>query len=176
MHILLGLLALLGAALFWYYRIRAAHDAANEVADTANDIRLTIRRLMNQGKYDVHPADSVDDARLAASGLIVAIATMDAPLSQNEINALSRNAQETFGVTEREALDIVSYGRWVAGECNSVDEGVRRLSRRIDKLAGPNAGPDTVRMIEEVATADGNDLGEPELEALGTVRRILNVA
>lgn len=176
MHILLGLLALLGGLLFWYYRIREARDAAHEVTDAASDIRLTIRRLMNQGNYDVHPADSVDDARLAASGLIVVIATMDAPLSQNEINALSKNAQVTFGVTEREALDIVSYGRWVAGECGSVDEGVRRLSRRINKLAGPEAGPDTVRMIEEVASADGNPLGDAELEALGTVRNILNVA
>ena len=175
MQILLGLLAVLGGLLIWYYRTRAARDAAEQAAGAANDIRQTIRRLMNQGRYDVHPADSVDDARLAASGLIVAIATMDAPLSQNEIGALSRNAQETFDVTEREALDIVSYGRWVAGECGSVDEGVRRLSRRIEKLAGPDAGPDTVRMIEDVATADGNALGEAELDALATVRRTLNV-
>lgn len=174
MHILLGLLAVLGGLLIWYYRVRAVRDA-EEAAGAANDIRLTIRRLMNQGKYDVHPADSVDDARLAASGLIVAIATMDAPLSQSEIAALSRNAQETFDVSEREALDIVSYGRWVAGECGSVDEGVRRLSRRIEKLAGPDAGPDTVRMIEDVATADGNTLGEAELDALATVRRTLDV-
>ena len=35
MHILLGLIALLGGALFWFYRIRAAKDAAIDVADAA---------------------------------------------------------------------------------------------------------------------------------------------
>ena len=176
MHTLLGLLAILAGLFFWHYWNRVARSGPRDRVGGGSEIRQTIQRLMNQGQYDIHPADSVDDARLAASGLIVVIATMDAPLSQNEISALSKNAQTTFGVTEREALDIVSYGRWVAGECGSVDEGVRRLSRRINKLAGPEAGADTVRMIEEVASADGIPLGEAELEAMETVRNILNVA
>ena len=175
MHILLGLIALLGAALFWFYRIREAKDAAIDVADAANDVRLTIRRLMNQRKYNVHPADSIDDARLAASGLVVAVATMDAPLSQSEISALSKDAQQIFNVTEREALDIVSFGRWIAGECGTNDEAVRRLARTVNKLAGPEAGPDMIRMIEDVATADGNALGTQEQDALTTVRRALSV-
>ncbi len=175
MHILIGLIALIGGALFWFYRIKAARDAASDVADAANDVRLTIRRLMNQRKYNVHPADSIDDARLAASGLVVAVATMDAPLSQTEINALSEEAQQTFNVTEREALDIVSFGRWIAGECGTNDEAVRRLSRTVAKLAGSEAGPDMLRMVEAVATADGNTLEAPEQDALATVRRTLSV-
>ncbi|MEM9062852.1 MAG: TerB family tellurite resistance protein [Pseudomonadota bacterium] len=173
MNILIGLIAIIGAALFWYYRTKAMREAAADMTDGVDDIRLKIRRLINRRKYDTHPADSVDDARLAASGLVIAIATMDAPLSQAEINTLSREAQETFGVTEREALDIVSYGRWVSGECGTAEEAVRRLVRRIDDLAGPEAGPDLVRMIETVATADGKPLGEFETEALATVRRVL---
>ena len=165
MHTLLGLLAILAGLFFWHYWNRVARSGPRDRVGGGSEIRQTIQRLMNQGQYD-----------MAASGLIVVIATMDAPLSQNEISALSKNAQTTFGVTEREALDIVSYGRWVAGECGSVDEGVRRLSRRINKLAGPEAGADTVRMIEEVASADGIPLGEAELEAMETVRNILNVA
>lgn len=176
MHIILALLAIVGGFLFWYYRILAAKEAAQDVADVAGDIRLTIRRLMNRRKYDVHPADCVDDPRLAASGLIVSVATMDAPLSQSEIDALVKAGQATFNVTEREALDIVSYGRWVAGECNNHDEAVRKLARRISKLAGPEAGPDLVRMIEEVATADGNTLGDAEQDAINVVRRTLNVS
>ena len=175
MHILIGLITLIGAALFWYYRIRVASEAAADVADAANDVRLTIRRLMNRRKFDVHPTESIDDARLAASGLVVAIATMDAPMSQKEITALSAQAQAVFDVTEREALDIVSFGRWIAGECGTNEEAVRKLSRRVAKLAGPEAGPDMLQMIETVATADGKALGDAENDALATVRRALSV-
>ncbi|MGD1926743.1 MAG: TerB family tellurite resistance protein [Paracoccaceae bacterium] len=175
MHILLGLIAIIGAVLIWHYRVRAMRGSASELGDGAEDIRLKIRRLINRREYDVHPADSVDDARLAASGLVIAVATMDAPLSQAEITALSSEAQTTFDVTEREALDIISFGRWVAGECGTPDEAVRRLTDRISDLAGPEAGPDLVRMIETVATANGNPLGELESDALNTVRRVLDV-
>lgn len=172
MHILIGLISLLGLALFWFYRVRAASQAA----DAANDVRLTIRRLMNRREYDVHPVETIDDPRLAASGLIVAIATMDAPLSQKEIEALSTQAQHVFEVTERDALDIVSFGRWIAGECGTNQEAVRKLSKRVAKLAGAEVGSDLLRMIEHVATADGNALADDENDAIETVQRALSVA
>ena len=50
---------------------------------------------------------------------------------------------------------------------------MRRLSRVVLKTAGPDAAPDLLRMIEEVATADGGPLGEEERDAVDTVRRTL---
>ena len=126
-------------------------------------------------KHNTHPADAVDDPRLAAAGIVVAIATMDQPISQSEISALKSASQSTFDVTEREALDIVSFGRWVSDQCGTNDEAVRRLSKVRVKLAGPEAGPDLLAMIERVATADGGALGEDEAAAIATVRRTLGV-
>lgn len=140
-----------------------------------SEISETISRLMNQRAQDSHPADNIDDARLAASGVIVAVATLDSPLSQAEISAMTGTMQQTFDVTEREALDIVSFGRWIAVECGGAEEAVERLGARIDQLAGPEAGPDMVRMIKEVSTADGNALGAEEEGALQAIRRILDV-
>lgn len=175
MHIIIGLITLIGILGVWYFRFKQTRDASGEILDGVNDVRLAARRLMYKRKHKTHPADSVDDPRLAAAGIVVAIATMDTPISQAEIEAMTKSAQKTFDVTEREALDIVSFGRWVAGQCTTNQEAVRRLSKVINQLAGPEAGPDLVAMITTVATADGNELGENEADAIDTVRRTLGM-
>ena len=175
MHIVAGLIALVSVLAVWYWRAKMAREAGGEILDAANDVRLAARRLMYKRKHNTHPADSVDDPRLAASGIVVAVATMDAPISQSEIAALTSAAQETFDVTEREALDMVSFGRWVSDQCGTNDEAVRRLSKVVAKLAGAEAAPDLLRMITDVATADGRELGEEEMDALDTVRRALGL-
>ena len=173
MHIILGALAVVGMIIFIWYRVRDAREVGGEMLDAADSLRASVRRLMYKRKHDIHPADAVDDPRLAASGIAVAVATMDAPLSQAEIEALTRGSAEIFDVSEREALDILSFGRWVAGQCNTNQEAVRRLSKVVARLAGADAAPDLERLINEVATAGGHDLGEEEMDAIDTVRRTL---
>lgn len=164
----LGLLAVLGLAALVWWRIGQARRTP---ASAPGDVRLNIRRLMHNQPGGAHPTDEVDDPRLAAAGVVIAVATMDGPISQVEIARLKRAAQDTFEMSDREALDVVSYGRWIAGECATNAEAVRRLTQVVLKLAGPEAGPDLIRMVEEVATAGGADLGPEEREAVLTIRR-----
>lgn len=175
MHIIAILIALVGGLAVWYWRIKMAREAGSQVLDAANDVRLAARRLMYKHKHNTHPADSVEDPRLAASGIAVAVATMDAPISQAEIAALTRGACEIFDISEREALDMVSFGRWVSDQCGTNDEAVRRLVKVVAKQAGPEAGPDLVRLVSDVATAGGHDLGAEEADALDTIRRGLGM-
>lgn len=171
----LGVLALIGLAMLVWFRFRDARRAAGTSRTGEREVRLTIRRLMDGAGGGRHPADSVDDPRLAAAGVVVAVATMDGPISLAEIARLKRAAQDTFSVSDREALDIVSFGRWIAGECTSTGEAVRRLTKVVLRTAGPAAGADLVRMIEEVATAGGGDLGPEERDAIAAVRRAFDM-
>ena len=171
MHILLGILSLLGVAAIWYWRVRMMREAASELSDAASNVRGAARRFLYKRKHNVHPADSVNDPRLAAAGIVVAVATMDTPISQAEIKALTTEMQSTFGVGEREALDMLSFGRWVAGQCNTEEEAVRRLSKRVATLAGAEALPDLERMVITVATSDGRELGDLEEDALRIIRQ-----
>ena len=173
MSVFLGLVVVLAVAALWYWRVKGAREAGAEVVDVRKDVRLATRRLMLKRGGHAHPADTVDDPRLAAAGVIVAVATMDGPITRAEIARLKRVAQDTFNVSEREALDILSFGRWIVGQCTANAEAVRRLSKVVLKTAGPEAGPDLLRMIAEVATADGGELGEEERDAIETVRRTL---
>ena len=176
MHILIGIVTLLGALAVWYWRFKMAREAGGELLDAASDLKSAVRRLKYKRKHDKHPADSIDDARLAASGIAVAVATMDAPLSQAEISALSASAQRTFNIGAGEADDIVAFGRWIADQCGTQGEAVRRLSKALLRTAGAEAGPDMIRMINDVATADGRVIGEAESDAIDTLRRTLGIA
>ncbi len=176
MHIILGLIAIVGAVAVWYWRFKMAREAGGDILDAANDVRLAARRLMYKRKHNTHPADSVDDPRLAAAGIAVAVATMDQPISQAEIVALTGSARQTFDISEREALDMVSFGRWVSDQCGTNGEAVRRLSKVVAKLAGAEAAPDLIRMVTDVATADGGEMDEEQVDALDTIRRTLGIA
>lgn len=176
MHILLGILGVLSAAMIWYWRVKQAGEAAGELTNAANDVRLAIRRFGYMRTRKTHPADCVDDARLAAAGIVAAIASMDAPLSQAEIDLLTAEAGAVFDVEPAEAVDIAAFGRWIAGQCNTPEDAVRRLTRIIRAKAGAEAGPDLIRMIEKVASADGLGLEERETDAVEAVRRGLGMA
>jgi len=176
MHIVLAVLGLLGAAMFWYWRLKMAREAVGELASAADDVRLAIRRFGYLRKHKTHPADCVDDPRLAAAGIAAAVAGIDAPLSQAEIDRLTAEAGSVFGVRSAEAVDIASFGRWIAGQCQSPEDAVRRLTKVVRAQAGPEAGPDLVGMVEKVAGADGAGLGEREEDAIAAIRRGLGMA
>ena len=176
MHILLGILGVISVVALWYWRIKAAGEAAGELAGAASDVRLAIRRFGYMRKHKSHPADCVDDPRLAAAGIVAAVAGMDAPLSQAEIDRLTAEAGTVFGADPAEAVDIATFGRWIAGQCNSPEEAVRRLVRVVQARAGAEAGPDLVAMVEAVATADGAPLDQREIDALVTIRHALGMA
>jgi len=74
MHIVIAVVTLLGALAVWYWRFKMAKEAGSELLEVADDLRGSVRRLMYKRKHNKHPADSIDDARLAASGIAVAVA------------------------------------------------------------------------------------------------------
>lgn len=175
MHILLGLAGLIGVALMWYWRAKNAREAAGDIAEAANDVRLAARRFAYRRRTNVHPADCVEDPRLAAAGIAAAIASMDAPLSQAEIDALQSEARATFKVDAAEAVDVAAFGRWISGQCKTPAEAVRRLAKVVNQRAGADAGPDLLTMVERVATADGAALGTDEQASIATIRRTLGL-
>lgn len=176
MPFLIALAGLISAAAFWYWRAKQAREAGGDLLDAANDARLAAKRFAYRRRTNVHPADSVDDARLAAAGIVAAIASMDGPLSEAELREMDIQARRLFNVDARDAADIVAFGRWISGQCNTPSEASRRLAKRIKALAGPEAASDLISMVEKVATADGGTIGADEAASIATIQRTLAVA
>lgn len=168
MPILLAILGMLAAAGIWLYRLRAARETAGELVDAAQDVVLAARRFGFRRRLDVHPADAIDDPRLAAAGIALAVAGIDGPHTQAELAGLAAECRNRFNVGAREAEDMVAFGRWIAGQCGTPEEAVRRLARVV-RAKAPEAGADLVAMVETLATIDGR-IGAREGQALDRLR------
>ncbi len=173
MPYLIALLGVIGAIGVWWWRIRMAKVALGAAVDAAKDVRLAARRFGFKNKTNAHPADAVEDPRLAAAGIIAAVAEMDGPLGRAELDTLMLECRRVFGVPADEAMDMVSFGRWVAGQCGTPDEAVRRLLKIVRAKAGPDALPDLLAMMETVAKSDGAELTERQTEAMAQAKRVL---
>lgn len=173
MPYLIALLGILGAIGVWWWRLRMAKQALGAAVDAAKDVRLAARRFGFKRKTDVHPAESVEDPRLAAAGVIAAVAEMDGPLSRAELDTLMLECRRVFEVKADEAMDMVSFGRWIADQCGTQDEAVRRLLKVVRAKAGADVLPDLLTMMERAAKADGAEMTERQSEAMATAKRML---
>lgn len=173
MPALIAAIAIVIGVSYWLWRARAAAAATKDIAETAGDIRLVFRRLGFRRISQKHPLDSVEDARLAASGIVIAIAKMDGDLTKAENDALLTECQIAFQVDKKQAADITAFGRWIASQSKTPEEVVRRLVKTVRARTQPDAWPQLIGMITNVATADGGVLDERQEEALSQVTRAL---
>lgn len=173
MHIILGLLAIAGAALVWYYRARHAADIASELTDAARDVRLAARRFGFRRRATLHPADSIDDARVAASGILNALARSLGPLTDSRQTAMVLQMQSVFDIPAAEARELAALGGWMADQCGAPGQAVIRLSRRLHRLTGAATLPDMERMIHRIFAENGA-LPEDVAAGLLDLRRILH--
>lgn len=171
MPFLLAILGALGAAAYWYWNLRNAGHAASDLADAANDVRLAARRFNYRRRHKTHPVDSIDDPRLAAGGIIAAIGGMDSAFDRGDHDMAVIQCQSKFNVSKDEADEIMVFGEWVAGQCGTKDEAVRRLCKRLFSLSGAEAGPDLVEMVDAVAKVSEKPSDSREAEAMARIRR-----
>ncbi len=114
MPVLIAIAGLLVGALIWYNRMKQAGHIAGELKDAANDVRLAARRFGFKRRSNVYPIDALDDARLAAAGIVAATAQMDSLWDQSMSDAMVQQAQSVFDVALDEAEEIVVFARWIA--------------------------------------------------------------
>lgn len=176
MPVLIAIAGLLVAGLIWYNRLKQAGHVAGELKDAANDVRLAARRFGFKRRSNVHPVDALDDARLAAAGIVAATVQMDGMWDQSMWDAMVQQAQSVFEIDMQEAEGITTFARWIADQNNNPHEAVRRMSRRLKKLGGAEALAGTVEMITAVCRRGGRNLSQDAKDAIATVERVMKSA
>ncbi|MEM7422213.1 MAG: hypothetical protein AAF334_00740 [Pseudomonadota bacterium] len=165
MQLLIVLLVFLVAGLIWSSMRNRPRRPAPRRAERQNgaaDVGLSSRG---------HPAERLDDPRLAATGVAVAIASMDGPISQEEIATLKAETARLFEIDERAALDLISDGRWLVAEFLTLDQAVSDLSAVVMRTAGADVQDDLLGMARAVAEAGSATLDPEQQAALDTVRQ-----
>jgi uncharacterized tellurite resistance protein B-like protein len=170
MHILLAALAIAVGVGLWLWRARIAAQA---FTDTADDIRAALRRFGHHRTANVHPLDGIEDARLAAAGILAAFANMDGPLGREQIAAIAEECRRAFDVRSEEAEDIGAYGRWLIQQSSNMDESVRRLARNLVPKLTASERRQLLGMVERVASIDGGGLSDSQRYALDNLARQL---
>ncbi|TIX38298.1 MAG: hypothetical protein E5V40_19835, partial [Mesorhizobium sp.] len=80
MPFLLAILGVLGAAAFWWYRMKAMNEAAREVADVVGRVQGNIRRKKLRKQAALSPLTAIDNPVVAAATLITAIVSEQGPI------------------------------------------------------------------------------------------------
>lgn len=146
---------------------------ASELADAARDVRLAARRFGFRRKTDLHhPAESIDDTRVAAAGILTARARSPGPVTDRHHTAMLLQMRSIFGISASEAKELSVLGAWMADQCGTPGQAVSRLSRRLYRLSGAETLPDMERMIDSIFAQDGT-LPEDIEAGLQDIRRSL---
>jgi len=164
------LMALAAGVGVWMYRARNAADAAQSVFDMASDAKAAARRFGYRRKTNTSPLDTVDDPRLSAAGMLVAIAKLDGDISRDQVDHMTRECIETFEVDAAEGADMTAFGRWLS-QHGEPEEVLRRLARSLRGNVDAERQASLYGMLERVAAVEGGEVSERQSQAIEMVRR-----
>ncbi len=170
---LIPVAGLLGVAAFLYLRLRIARDLGHELVLAAREVRVAARRFGYRQHADMHPGDSVDDPRIAATGLLIALSQSQGGVSAPEMEVIHREMQRVFGVGSDEADEMIAIGRWLVEQCEGPHPAMHRLARRLRWLSGPAVLPDLVDMSEAVSAAALRADPDEMQGAMADIRRVI---
>jgi hypothetical protein len=135
MPFLLAILGLMGAAAFWWYRIKFMSEAASEAADAIGRVQGQLRRNKLRKKAAIAPVSAIDDPVTAAVTVIMAIAAENMPVSAALEQAIRAEAGVIAG-SQKKLDEAVIYAKWatdqVADVPTVIDQAAKLLASKLD--------------------------------------------
>jgi len=171
MHILGLLLAAIAGVGVLLWRLNAAADAAKGLAETAGEVNGFFRRRKWQKKLLNDPVQSVEDPRLAATAMMVALAQNDGALTEREHIAIAEQLRDRFNTQPTQCEEMLAHARWIVSAQSDIDTTLRKLFNVIRTKCGPKEIAETFEMLDAVASANGR-IGDMERRAIDTLRKI----
>ncbi|OIQ45149.1 MAG: hypothetical protein BM558_04875 [Roseobacter sp. MedPE-SW] len=175
MPFILGAVAIMAAAYFWIQRARNAAEMGHELLDAANDIRLAARRFGFRRRNNMHPAETIEDPKIALAALGASFLELDDYPTAEQKEALIRGLLEELKIPHEEAEELVLLGRWIMGECGGAQQAVARLTRRLFKLSKQTHFNALMNIIQAIAKYGSGALSKPQKTALEDVQRGLKI-
>ena len=175
MPVILAVVGVVTAVLFFVLRARNAAHAATDLIDMANDVRLAARRFGFRRRADIHPAESIEDHRVAIAGISSAFLELDDLPTSDQRAALTRSMQDTLDLSKQDADELTILGRWIANECGTPDAAVSRLSRKLVRLAGQESVTTLLTILNATLAAGSTGLNTKQKEALDDVKRAFRI-
>lgn len=172
MHIIVGILSVLGALAFWYYRIKFIGGAAGEVVDAAGKMRGAYNRRKFRKKVEGSPLTAIEDVQTAASVMAVAVMVEKGPLSREAEDALRNELEETINV--QDPVEMATFSKWVVEQAVEPDNISRKFSKLWISDLSESDRREFVRMVRRLSAVDGEP-NQAQLRIISTLEERLSL-
>lgn len=157
MPFLIAVLGVLGAAAFWWYRMKAMNEAARDVADVIGRVQGSVRRKKLRQQAALSPLTAIDDPVVAAATLITALVSEDGPvLPQRE--AVIRSVISEIA-DKKKTEEAVIYAKWAAAQIDDTTIVIDKLAPFLRQRLDVSERNDLLQMVNRAAQG-----GEKRLE------------
>lgn len=172
MHIVLGVLAVLGAIAYFVIRANQVGQAGKELAETAGEVKGLFRSARWRSKSKTDPFAEIDDPRLAAAVMMHAIAKCDGDVTENQRVAMLDSMQTKLGLEKKTAEEMLVRARWLIQDLNDTSTTLRRAAPPVDRNCTPQEIDDLLDMLAGIANVEGEATGLQKNAIDGLKRRL----
>jgi uncharacterized tellurite resistance protein B-like protein len=173
MHIILAILGIVAGAAFWWWRIKAVGDAANDAADAAGRIWGKYKRKKFLNKVNDSPLAVIDDPVTAAVVLMHVVVSEDNKLNHASEEAIRREVTETMKIDD--PTEMITFGRWTAGHATESKALMLRYTEIWNKNLKKPEREELVGMVERVMRAGTPELATEQRARLDFLRQRLGL-
>ena len=170
MHILMGLVAVLGVAAVWYWRVKALKETADDVTDMAGRAWGRWKRYKFRSKAEAAPVEAVEDPMAAAVIMMIAIAAQEHPLTPAAEAVIRNEVVKTMGIAD--PTELLVFGKWVASHVEDANNVSLRYAKLWIRDLSEGERKDFVQMVKRVAAADGEVTVRQQLKIAKLVERL----
>jgi hypothetical protein len=148
-----AILAILGGAAFWWWRLKMIGDAANEVSDVAGRAWGKYKRHKFRKKVEDSPLQSIEDPATAAVVMMYAMAKEAGPLTDKVEAAIRREVSGAMKIGD--ADELITFGKWAASHATDAGNVILRYVKLWNGALNADERRDFADMVERVAAAAG---------------------
>ncbi len=151
---LFGILGLIAAAAFWYWRIKAVGEVASEVHDVAGRLWGKHKRRKFLGKVNDSPLEVIDDPATAAVILMNVIATEDGVPGHVAEAAIKKEVEGSMGISD--SLEILTFAKWTANHAPDSNTVILRYGKLWHENLTVREREDLLAMISRICDLPGS--------------------
>ncbi len=149
MHIVGVVVAVLGLAAVWYWRIKMLHEAGQDAADVVGRVRGAYRMRKFKKQAEGSVLNAIDDPAMAATVFLFALAAEDAVSAHKASEPIKAHAADM--VAPDKIDELVAYAAWAARDIVDSRDVIRRFKPLWRQQLSLAERQDLIRMAEEVA-------------------------
>ena len=167
----LGILVVaLSGAVVWYWRLKMAREAGNEIIDSVERMRGAYKRKKFRKQAEVAPLASIADPAIAAVAFFFCLAK-EKPIYVDAAKDVVRNRMKGI-IRPGDMEEVLVFGEWASKNAISPEDPIRRFRDLWLQALDMQERQQLIGIAEDVAAVGGEKTKEQE-NALQVLRRTL---